>query len=450
MIPAPFRSRVYRRIRPLVGLNQIEFRATILQQQPPALFTSQCIDTLLQVVQHCPYYQPFLREHPAISNFPILTKSLIRQNFATLQNTQSTGYRYRNSSGGSTGRPITIIQDRTYASWSEATLDYYFQTFQGIDYLAVPKVVLWGSERDTLKERDLIGKVYNYLSNTLFLNTFNVRDAQWGEYLDTLTQVKPYFIKGYAGSLYELARAARRLGKSPYQPHFLYSSAEMLRDFMRKEIEEVFQAKVYDFYGSREVGPIAAECHKGRLHLFTFNTYLEVEPDGRFLVTTLHNHSMPLIRYEIGDTGKLGQGTCRCGSPLPWLAEISGRITDHFRTQSGNLVHGEFFTHLFYGQGWAQEFQVNQTELDTVEILIVPATALPAEDLKSIEHKIRRVMGDGCEITWKEVAAIPKTAQGKHLFTRCLLEEATPTPGKAAASGEEDLRSHGAARHTSG
>ena len=50
----------------------------------------------------------------------------------------------------------------------------------------------------------------------------------------------------------------------------------MLRDFMRGEIEEQFNVKVYDYYGSREVGAIAGECSAGRRHVLIMNNMVEI------------------------------------------------------------------------------------------------------------------------------------------------------------------------------
>jgi phenylacetate-CoA ligase len=217
-----------------------------------------------------------------------------------------------------------------------------------------------------------------------------------------------------------------------YRPRFLYSSAETLRDFMRREIEAAFGAKVHDFYGSREVGPIAAECGEGRRHIFVFNNHVEIADAtgralaegevGRIVVTNLHNFSMPLLRYDIGDTGSLSTAACPCGSPLPHFVELKGRITDHFKRRDGTLVHGEYFTHLFYFRPWVKEFQVNQLAFDHVQVCVIHETEPALADVQEIEAKVRLVMGNDCRVTWEYVDSIPRTPQGKHLFTRSLLE----------------------------
>ena len=297
----------------------------------PLSISSNHLDKLIAFVrEHNRYYSELLSCHgDGIEALPILTKDVIRRRFDDLQSVPQGANVYRNSSGGSTGRPVTLIQDTNYSSWSNATQGYYFREFLGVEMNTVKNVWLWGSERDSLqlRERRVRGRIAHFLSSKIFLNTFDVDDQRWLEYIEIIGKFRPYYIAGYAGSLYQIARVAREYNVRLYQPTFVYSSAEMLRDFMRSEIEEQFNTKVYDYYGSREVGAIAGECINGNRHVFATNNLIEVFDDddqsvtdgseGRLIVTNLHNYSFPMIRYEIGDTGALGSQPCGCGSKLP-------------------------------------------------------------------------------------------------------------------------------------
>ena len=146
---------------------------------------------------------------------------------------------------------------------------------------------------------------------------------------------------------------------------------------------------------------------EGRRHVFTYNNHVEVVdasgsalPEGgvgRILVTNLHNYTMPLLRYEIGDLGSLSTEPCPCGSPLPHFVELQGRITDHFKRADGGLIHGEYFTHLFYFRPWVKEFQVNQLGFDHIQICVVPASEPPPTEVEEVESKVRLVMGRSAE-----------------------------------------------------
>ena len=393
------------------------------------------------VSEHNSYYSGLVGKSPDLESLPVLTKDKIRRNYKDLLSLPQGKGAYRNSSGGSTGHPVTLVQDWNYESWRNATQGFYFREFLGVDRDSVKNVWLWGSERDSMRIRDrrFQSACSRLLRNTVFLNTFEADETRWLEYIDKKRRFRPVYVAGYAGSLYQIARVARKNNIKLWRPAFVYSSAEMLRGFMREEIESQFSTKVYDFYGSREVGAIAGECSQGNLHVFVTNNIVEILNDddhpvavgehGRIVVTNLHNYSFPIIRYDIGDTGALSGHVCRCGSKLPVLERLTGRVTDHFVLRDGGLVHGEFVTHLFYYRDWVDRFQVDQLDYDHLRVNIVRRDRTNDSDVHEISHNIRLVMGQGCEIEWQFVDSIDTTPQGKFRFTRNLMSSGT--------SGEE-------------
>lgn len=79
---------------------------------------------------------------------------------------------------------------------------------------------------------------------------------------------------------------------------------------------------------------------------------------------------MPFIRYEIGDLGRASDKTCPCGRGLPMMEVVEGRTTDSITAPDGKLIHGEFFTHLFYRIEGVKKFQVVQESLADLVIKI--------------------------------------------------------------------------------
>jgi phenylacetate-CoA ligase len=432
------RYRIYRAGRRLVTFRQWEQYYDEIVKKGGGL-TGEYLSALLEHAgERVPHYARLLSETDGgIDNFqqlPILTKECISANFDDLKSDQLNQNKwYLNSSGGSTGRPQTFIQDKVFQQWSLATQTYYYRQFLQMDYPQVPKVVLWGSERDLFNwSAGLKPKLSNWLTQTTFLNSFKITPETMLDYIRVINAKKPEFVKGYASSLYELAVAARNSNIRVNPPRVVYSSAETMTPFMRDVIEDVFQCTVYDFYGSREVGAIAGECRSGKMHIFEFNNLVEIvdangkaaQPgeEGHIIITTLHNHSMPLIRYDIGDTAVAGM-TCDCGNALPTLERVTGRVSDHFLTPTGDIVHGEYFTHLFYFRDWVEEFQVLQTEVDRIEVYYVSTKDSDPDDVADINAKIRLVMGETCAVEWIKVDEVPRTPQGKMLYTRSLLTQ---------------------------
>jgi phenylacetate-CoA ligase len=291
-----------------------------------------------------------------LEKLPLLTKTIILKEGPKLlakdYHERGPFHRY---SGGSTGEPVRIVQDHYFKMRSLAIFQLYYRDFLGIDEMAARKLVVWGSKRDIYGEKKKFGaKTRNRLSRNTILNSFRMSEEDIANYVQRINQVRPELIRSYAGTLYQLSRYINRTGFEVYRPRAIVSTAEMLRPIMRKEIETAFKAKVFDYYGSREVGGIAGECEHHCMHHILLQNHVEVldsnnrpvapGEEGRVVVTNLNNYSMPLIRFEVGDTAVLGGGKCKCESILPHLDHVTGRINDHFILRNGTVIGGCYFT----------------------------------------------------------------------------------------------------------
>lgn len=404
-------------------------------------------DLLLHAYQHTRYYHEVFDQIgivqgdrvdlSRIHEIPLLKKEIIRQRHEDLiSDDYKDRYWFYNTSGGSTGEPVRLIQDRQLRKWSQATSHNYYQNILNIDEPIVKKIIVWGSERDLFTGTlGIKAKITNLLTNTIKLNSFRMTPEDIERYINTINSYKPDLIRGYAGSLHEICRYAERNNLSIYSPKVVVSAAETLTVEMRDQIERIFGRKLYNFYGSREVGGLAGECEDGLMHSFTFYNYQELldkhnrlvkqGEEGKVVVTNLFNYSMPLIRYEIGDTAVLGPEHCSCGNILPTFEKITGRITDHFILKNGATVPAEFFIHLLgvvCNAGEIKQFQVVQEDYDKIRILVVMGVGFTKEYRKDVESKIKVAVGSDCKIIWDLVDNIPKTPTGKYLYTKSLIQ----------------------------
>lgn len=398
---------------------------------------------LLHAYKNVPYYAHIFDEVGIVrdsevcdlskfNKIPILTKDKIKKNFQSLI---SKDYDKRKwfyySSGGTTGEPFKFIQDTTYTKWSVATSRYY-RDIIGISNKNLRNVYLWGSDREIFESRrDIKERLQNWLTNTKNLNAFNMNEENMEKYIKTINSSKPEFIIGYASSLYDLCQYVEREKCRLFTPKIIISTAEKLRDDMRQKIEEMFGTKVFDFYGSREAASIAGECKHNSMHIFSFNNLIEIvdkndqlvkkNGEGRIIITNLHNYSMPLIRYDIGDIAVLGDKACKCGNPLPTLKKFSGRTLEHFVRDDESIIPAEFFMYLFityYKKEKIKKYQVIQEDYKKIKILIVQSDVIGEQEIKDFEDKIKVAMGKDTEIVWKFVDDIPKTPSGKYLYTK--------------------------------
>lgn len=110
---------------------------------------------------------------------------------------------------------------------------------------------------------------------------------------------------------------------------------ETLKPELRARAEDYLGVKIDDIYSSAEVGNMALQCpQSGLYHVMAEGVILEILDDndqpckpgdiGRVVVTDLHNHASPMIRYAIADYAE-ASAPCPCGRGLPTLKRIMGR-----------------------------------------------------------------------------------------------------------------------------
>ena len=312
---------------------------------------------LLYAYNNVPYYNKILSKTKITNNnqvdlnkfnkIPILTKEILRNEFYNLKSKNFKGKFKENTSGGSTGEPAIFLQDSSYSEAGKAAKDFFYEWAgrQSEDKL----IKLWGSERDILKgNQGFQGVINRHLLNIHLLNSFKMSEKDMDNYVKKINKFKPKVIEAYVQSIYELANFIKKNQLNVYSPKGIITSAGTLYPEIKKTIEEVFKCKVYNRYGSREVGDIACSCEKDEgLHLNVFTNYVEILNDklnpckpgeiGKVYVTTLNNYVMPLIRYDIGDMAVPSKNEqCSCGRGLPLISNVEGRENSIIRTNNTN------------------------------------------------------------------------------------------------------------------
>ncbi len=373
--------------------------------------------------ERLPFFRARAPRSLDLGAWPILTRADLQAKGAGLVDPgRNPAERIVDHSGGSTGEPVSFAHDAAYWAWTLAQ-EVAFHEWWGVAPWA-PTAYLWGADRDLgagWKER----LEMRWLKRVQ-LNAFRVNPAGLDAFLARCRRWGVEVLQGYASALELLAAHVEESAPVGWRPRLVRSAAETLRPAVRARVAAAFGAPVRDVYGSRETAGIAVECAAGGLHVLAHGKVVEVVDEagrpcppgvpGRVLVTDLTNRAFGFVRYENGDVAAWAEpGPCPCGVTYPRLARVHGRTSDFLSTPDGRRVHGEFFTHLFYGQAGVTRFQVRQDSLTEVEVLTVGS--IDARAMAPLLEAMRAQLGPAVRVAWRPVAAIDPGPSGKHRYT---------------------------------
>lgn len=394
-------------------------------------------ESLASLLKHVQQHVPFYRERMAgeeiitaqnareiLARLPVIRRADIQQDSRKFES-DNTGVCADDATGGSTGTPMVFKVDRDTQIAREASL-MWANSLAG--WRPGEKIaMLWGSGRDVQGASGRLRLAARWwMENMRWYNAFDMGENRMEKFHEDLSSFRPHLLVAYAGSVFTYARFLKERGWAPRYPlRAIVASAEVLAPSMRQVIEEVFGKPVFDRYGNREFAGIAAECeaHQG-LHINEDDCIVEIDsPDpfrqeGPILVTYLKNRAMPFLRYDTGDAGRFAsRDVCACGRNTIRLAPVTGRQSDTIRTASGNLIHGEYFTHLLYGARGVKEFQFVQESESRYTLRLVAERHVVEQREASLKENILEVVGRESDVRIEYVSSIPATSSGKRKFT---------------------------------
>jgi phenylacetate-coenzyme A ligase PaaK-like adenylate-forming protein len=197
----------------------------------------------------------------------------------------------------------------------------------------------------------------------------------------------------------------------------------------REVVEQLKKAGVPSLsnYSSGETGPIAFECRKqeGYFHVAhsnvivecdqTLTTAFDGEAVGRLLITHLHSYATPLIRYDIGDFGKV-HDRCPCGHDGPTISHIYGRGKHFLRHPDGRYLPFYLSTRVLREAVNFEECQFRQETIDTITVQIGGRESLSPEEEEKLKATIIAATDPAFKVVVKPVREIDWSDNPKQLF----------------------------------
>lgn len=397
----------------------------------------QQLRSLKQLLSHaqatCPYYSELWKSRSLrpeavqsledFQSWPLITRETIRQNRLRMRTTADVK-RISKATGGSSGEPLQFDLDSGSNDRRTAMMWRGYNWAGGAP--GTRQLFVWGTAVGKIPawKKWKVG-LHHRFDNQLVLSCFEFTPDKMRTHFDRMNRYAADVIVAYTNPLYEFARYIQHAGLKPVSPKSIIVGAEKLHGFQRELIESVFQAPVFETYGSREFMLIGAECeqHSG-LHLSVDNLLVEILNEdgsptkpgevGNIVITDLFNYGMPFVRYVNGDQAVAGFEQCSCGRGLPLLKQVVGRQLDTLETPDGRLIPGEFFPHLIKDYPAIRRFQVVQNARSEITLkLVVDGGNLPTADREGLLRDIRSCAGDVVNVQFQMVDDIPLTKAGK-------------------------------------
>jgi len=354
--------------------------------------------------------------YETIKKFPILEKSILRENTHSILTHESETL-VKNSTSGSSGFQTTV-----YVSKKEQSFYRAIQTtwWEWAGFVQGKPILQTGLST----KRSFEKRIKDYLFQTKYLFAFGLNSENTKEAFSWANN-RNAFLGGYASSLYVLAQIAETQ-KEKIKFKSAISWGDKLFDHYKTKIEQVFKCRVFETYGASEGLMIASQKDLEYMYIMSPYIYLEILDDngnevndgemGHIVVTSLIHKSMPLIRYKLGDLGiklPVTEYPSKRELALPILKKVIGRETDIVRTPKGKKLIVHSFTGIFEYFPEIRQFCVIQEQIGGIRIQYIRSESFKLEVLDAIKKQLSELINEPFSMEFESVESIAPTGSGK-------------------------------------
>jgi phenylacetate-CoA ligase len=384
---------------------------------------------------HVPYYRRVfderrlrpddIRTAADLPKLPLLTRHDIKRHFRELCSTAVPEKKLKTGhTSGTTGTPLTVAYDADTIWMTYAVFDRHYrwagcQFGSAGDRVAVAR----GNVIVPLSQRQPPYWRFNRRQHQMLLSSFHLSRANLPAYFEAMASFQPRVIDGYPSTLYLLAKFLEREGRT-FPVKAAITSSETLYDFQRQVIEERFQCRVFDYYALAERVAFSHECdrHEGHHLAMEYGLVEFVDgngapvPDGtpgKLAGTSLHNTTMPLIRYVTNDISARRIGSCSCGRGLELMEDVTTKAEDVLTLKDGRLISPSVLTHPFKPLDCIEGSQIVQTAPDAVTVRLVAGAGYTKALETHLVTELQARLGQDVRLDIQLVDKLEQSANGK-------------------------------------
>lgn len=380
-------------------------------------------EKLQNILQYAKNNVPFYKniEASKIEDFPVLTKSVLREQAASLVSSEyNISTLDKHHSSGSTG-----VQSFTYMTHEHKfflrALQTHWWTWCG--YKLGDNLLQFGISQ----KRGFVKRLKDFFYKCTYVKAFGLSENELNDIIKKVSKKKNLYIAGYPSVINQLAKASIK-NKHKLDVKGVICFGDKLFKHYKNNIYLAFgnDINLVDTYGCAEGLLMACKQDLEAYYIMSPHVYIEIVDDnnkavkdgeiGHVLVTCLTNFAMPLIRYKLGD---LAIKHPRNNYPehrlknYPLLQKVVGRETDIVKTTKGITLNVHSFTGVLEYYQNIKQYKVVQNNLESIIIEYIPETNFNYNTLKDIKEKLNALTHHCLDISFKEVNLIKPTKSGK-------------------------------------
>lgn len=336
----------------------------------------------------------------SIEDFPVIEKDYFMENESGRLSSEYIVKAYRDEllnvrSSGSTGKYLNIYWDKADFTRSLLPLWLYRKKYYDID--ADDKMCYFYTARNV---GNMEQRTYQY-KNQLGFSKNNLDIEGFRQIYEDMKGFKPKWLNIQPSIASLFCQSIRKLGLSGLDSiKYVEFTGEMLSKSVRHEVEEIFNCKTANQYGTNETNSIAYECPYGNMHILQSNVYVEVldkrnhlmkdGEEGDICITSLTNKAMPFVRYRVGDRGfKMSNVKCRCGNCSEVIDITAGRKNDYAIDEYGEKVNSYVFVRAIDNMniildGAIKQFQIEQRAINDFIVRLVVDEDVELDEIEEI------------------------------------------------------------------
>jgi phenylacetate-CoA ligase len=386
------------------------------------------------VYDNVPYYRRIFKERglkPSdiqtpvdLYKLPLLTKQQVRASWDELRAVGIPRHKVRVArTGGTTGIPLSLLLDKECLVFDHALV---LRHWSWAGYRPGARVaILRGLPLVSPEQKSCLYWRVDYLDNRLYMSSFHLSAETFSDYVNKLFEWRPDFIAAYPSSLFLLARFMQRQNvRIPVRA--VFTSSEVLTGYERAVIEDRFECRVWDRYGTGERLVVTQQCEFGNYHQNVEFGVLQVDAPlgkparsgekGALVLTGLRNFAMPLIRYVIEDVGSIQVGNCPCGRQLPLCGPVEGRKDDIIVTAEGRLMPRAGLDQIHEYVKNVERCQLVQRRVGEVILRVQSQPGFERGEREVLMRELRKRIGASTRVILEEVEKLELTPTGKERF----------------------------------